>query len=192
MGELDHTNFEAIAFGFEGVLAEPYGGQFVDGHSGDSFTESRYGVESDMVPGLDEFVGRAAEAMDGGLWVVSSAAHDTVSEFLLKHGLRDYFADECIVGPAGGKGPNPDPAPYVEILRRAGLSHEQKKLLVIENNGLLIEAARKSGAVAVGLVHAPGGGWLRRLRGIQHPNVPVGRYEELGGAMGLTVSRPVL
>lgn len=144
-----------------------------------NFEAMAFGLEClwPMTGGID-FVHDVAEYMPGGLFVVSRGGADA-RPFVQRFCLEQYFPEDHIFHKVSG----PQPDVYVDVLDEVPLvGPERKKLLVVQDTRLEIEAARKSGALVVSFVSMMDGVGV----GIQMPNFEVQNYQDLRQQMGIS------
>jgi HAD superfamily hydrolase (TIGR01509 family) len=124
-------------------------------------TREAYETQLDMyrsddvraLPGALEMVGKIAALMP--VAVASSSPLIAVRGALARAGFLDHIRPEYVVCPESGDGftPKPDPAVYLEAMRRIGVA--PTGTLAVEDSGSGLQAARAAGMHVLGVFTQP-------------------------------------
>jgi HAD superfamily hydrolase (TIGR01509 family) len=141
------------------ILAEAMG----DAELAEACTREAYGTQLDMyrsddvraLPGALEMVEKIAAVMP--VAVASSSPLIAVRGALARAGFLDHIRPEYVVCPESGDGftPKPDPAVYLEAMRRIGAA--PASTLAVEDSGSGLQAARAAGLHVLGVFTQPEG-----------------------------------
>jgi beta-phosphoglucomutase len=105
-----------------------------------------------LFPGARELVD--ALAAEVPLGIASGARRNQIEAILRRHGLQESFA--TLVSVQDVPRTKPDPAPYVEVVRRLGArvpALEARHCVALEDSVQGITAARGAGLAVVGVAH---------------------------------------
>lgn len=141
----------------------------------------------DEVPGSTHFLKRLSVRKPGKIGIVTTAHDWEVSPFLLRHKLNPYIPRNKLVAKedlSSTENTKPHPEAYEIFIGRMALK-DPGKCLVLEDSPLGIEAAKRAGAVVVGMALDDNLSELSALDGEYKPDSIAESYDDLSSLLGM-------